>query len=141
MCPNSKPAELGSVLFFKNLTGLGQWHNAGFRVCTNMSPGSAQHDPLHEAAQGGLGIRMVAHQGLLQKSPPHIAVVEGLICQELQQTLHTCDMAALMCMPLLLGLTCRIDEVMMILLVSVAIVIVTTVVMLQLIKRVQHSTA
>ena len=66
-----------------------------------MGPGSAQHDPLHEAAQGDLGIRVVAQQGLLHKSPPHIAVVEWLICQKLQQTLHPCNMAALVFMPLL----------------------------------------
>ena len=70
------------------LSGFEEWHDAGFRACTNMGPGSAQHDPLHEAAQGGLGIGVVAQQGLLQKSPPHIAVVEGLVCQKLQQTLQ-----------------------------------------------------
>lgn len=64
-----------------------------------MAPSSTQHDPLHETAQGGLGIRVVAQQGLLQKSPPHMAVVKGLICQELQQTLQACILAALMYMP------------------------------------------
>lgn len=53
-----------------------------------MSPSASQHDTLHEAAQWGLGIWVAAQQGLLQKGPPHLTMIERLIRQKLQQALQ-----------------------------------------------------
>ena len=55
---------------------------------TNMSLGTAQHDPLQEAAQGQTALRVGAAQGPLQQCPPGGIMVEGLIGQKLQQALH-----------------------------------------------------
>ena len=57
---------------------------------TNMSLGAAKHDPLHEAAQREAAFWVFPFKRAMQQAPPDIAVIEGLIGQELQQALcHT----------------------------------------------------
>lgn len=55
---------------------------------TNMGFSAAQHDSLHEAAQGQAAIWVLPFQRSVQKASPHIAVIEGLMCQKLQQPLY-----------------------------------------------------
>ena len=55
---------------------------------TDVLLGAAQHDALEQAAEGQQALRAGLVLAQYQRAP-HIAVVEGLVCQKLQQPLRS----------------------------------------------------